>query len=315
MTFQVLRAYILFICKIISIFIYILLLIKANEYTIQWNLLTWVFPSVTSSINSMLSTIGLYIVAIPLTIVILSLLIPESLPLTIISGFFGVISLVISLIINISLKGIGTVYNMKIFLVTKVLTLDDKIKIFLMNFKTILDERYNNNTPAKYLDYDFVKVYYNALETMTNLDQIKLYAYKCAEPLFEKTVVIQRILPASDYWYIFKMGMSIIVIGGVLYIAYRYLTGLADVAELASQGQQITTDGLQSSLDLSTQVHQLTTVTSALNTRISNLEHFKSFSHSEFITLNGKVTSILTLLQQCLDALQIKPPFDDTFQS
>jgi len=43
--------------------------------------LTWVMPTITSNINAFLSMVGTYILIIPLSIIIASFFIPESIPL------------------------------------------------------------------------------------------------------------------------------------------------------------------------------------------------------------------------------------------
>lgn len=61
-------------CKSISIFIYLYILYKANEYQIQWNLFPALFPELSQNINGLLNMVGVYILAIPLTIILLSIL-------------------------------------------------------------------------------------------------------------------------------------------------------------------------------------------------------------------------------------------------
>lgn len=82
-TFLQIRKYILFCSQILGIIICLFYIYKAQTYEVSWSLLTWLMPTVTSKLNNFLSMTGTYILIIPLTIIIISILIPENIPLRI----------------------------------------------------------------------------------------------------------------------------------------------------------------------------------------------------------------------------------------
>ena len=85
------------------------------------------------------------VLIIPLTIIILSILIPENLSLHIAGSFFGIASSLIILTSGILRDTISQSYNMRVFLVSKILSLEEKREIFKVEFVRILDEFYKDN--------------------------------------------------------------------------------------------------------------------------------------------------------------------------
>lgn len=60
------RSWLMTIAKVLSLFSLLYFISKNDEYQVQWNLLTWLFPKITVSLNSVISSIGTFILLIPI---------------------------------------------------------------------------------------------------------------------------------------------------------------------------------------------------------------------------------------------------------
>jgi hypothetical protein len=99
-------------------------------------------PSYVANINNLLSKLGTYILILPLTIIILSLLIPESVKLNILSSFFGITSILIATIRGLYNNVLTETTNFKLFTVSHVLSLQEKRDIFITEYKRLANESY-----------------------------------------------------------------------------------------------------------------------------------------------------------------------------
>lgn len=179
-------------------------IVNVRNYEVSWNVLNWLMPTVANKINYLLRSTGTTILIIPLTIIIVSFLFPANIPLKIISAFWGVASTLMVLISGI-LKGnsITNVYDMRMFLITKILSIEEKRVIFKMEIDKIMsmpiiNDKYKNNlnlyqyvsdhsTEKALLTYD------TQLSLLRETQAIKLYADDVVFSLVEKFTQISEI--------------------------------------------------------------------------------------------------------------------------
>lgn len=93
-----LRTVILFGSKILAIIFCCYYIAYAKDYKVSWSLFDWLMPTYVVSLNKLLSYMGAYILVVPLTIILGSLLIPESFKLHMLSSLFGITSILITTI-------------------------------------------------------------------------------------------------------------------------------------------------------------------------------------------------------------------------
>lgn len=145
------RKYFLLISQLIGATVCVYFIINVQRYEISWNMLIWLLPSkVVEILNSMLSTVGTMVLIIPLTIIILSIVIPENLSLKIAGSFFGVACSLIILTSGIFRDTISQSYDMRVFLVTKILSMEEKREIFKAEFLKIINALYKGNLELYY---------------------------------------------------------------------------------------------------------------------------------------------------------------------
>lgn len=176
-----LRSIILFIGKVIAILFCAYYIINANDYKISWSLFDYLMPTYISKINNILSSIGTYILIIPLVIILGSILIPENTKLHIMSSLFGIMSIVITTIKNIATKNTTEITNFRLFKVSHILSLDEKREIFVTECNRIITEKYLGvikiyNYLMSKLNNDMISHYDKVLENLNLPSQIKQYS-------------------------------------------------------------------------------------------------------------------------------------------
>lgn len=124
---------------------------------------------------------GTYILVIPLTIMLGSILMPENTTLHIISSLFGIMSILITTIKNIATKEMAESTNFRIFKVSNVLSLDQKREIFLTECNRIITEKYLGvlkiyNYLTLKLNKKMITNYDNVLDNLNLPSQIKQYS-------------------------------------------------------------------------------------------------------------------------------------------
>lgn len=174
------RKYILLLSQVAGILICTLFMIKANQYEISTNVFSWFFPGVSAFLNQILSSIRTYILIIPLTIITLSMLIAESMALSIAASFFGIASTLFVILSGILRNTLTEVYNMKLLVITKILTLEQKKGIFKLNINECIEKNYHNSAEL----YQHLKNHFENLFFDLYLDKLNILKDRIAIELF-----------------------------------------------------------------------------------------------------------------------------------
>jgi len=134
-------------------------------------------------LNNLLATTGTIILIIPLTIIIISFLFPTNMLFKIMSAFWGVAGTLTVLFSGIFTGStITNSNNLRLFLVTKILTLEEKREIFKTTFVNIINKEYQKSLDLFYslqehiLEKYFI-VYDINLNLIDDVPAIKRYAY------------------------------------------------------------------------------------------------------------------------------------------
>jgi hypothetical protein len=236
-------------------------IIKAQEYEVTSNFMRIIFPSVTNKINTLLASIGTYILIMPLSIIIASFIFPEIKSLKIFSSFFGIFGTLIVVISGIFNNKITEVYNMKLFIVSKILTLEEKRIVFKAEYIRIIDDQYQKNIELynklqeKLLEKYFI-IYDEVLMQLKDKIEIKLYANELILKLVEGFInqKNEQILGNTErfLYYGSRILIGIVVIfavGG----AIRYFwdsTNAIEGAQLARQSAKLASENNQSTINL-----------------------------------------------------------------
>jgi hypothetical protein len=175
-----LRSIILFISKAVAIIFCVYYIINAKDYHVSWSLFDSLMPTYIVKINNLLSSIGTYILVIPLTIILGSILISESTKLHIISSLFGIMSILITAIKGIATNSVTEVTNFRLFKVSHVLSIEQKYDIFTTECNRIITEKYLgviklHTYLVSKLNGDMI-AYHKVLENLNLPSQIKQYA-------------------------------------------------------------------------------------------------------------------------------------------
>jgi len=255
--FIIFRKYFLLISQLIGATVCVFFIFNVQKYEISWNMLIWLLPSkVIEILNSMLSTIGTMVLTIPLTIIILSVLIPENLSLRIAGSFFGIASSLIILTSGILRDTISQSYNMRVFLVSKILSIEEKREIFKIEFVRIIDEFYKDNMELyNYLQEKLLDKYWIIYDTkLTMLKEpiaIKVSVGEIIHQFVEEYNNEKHILAVESLniylkYTLYAVG-GLLVILGVCAIG-RYFFGdnnVATVAGLVKDGAQLSLKGVE----------------------------------------------------------------------
>jgi hypothetical protein len=226
-------------------------------------------PTYISKINNMLSGIGTYILVIPLTIIIGSILMPESTKLHIMSSLFGILSIVITTIKNIATNNATEITNFRLFKVSHILSLDEKREIFITECNRIIQEKYVGmmkiyNYLISKLNEDIILQYDTVLESLNLPSQIKQYSNALILELvteYQKQAV-QITIP----WKPIIIGSSVIIsvlIGAI--ITDSLLTNWAPIIKDIISGYQNIN---KLSLDLTKQISNITPIIAEYATSI-----------------------------------------------
>lgn len=207
------------VAKYISLILCIYLIFKYKEYKIQWNLLTFFFPQVSSQLNELLSYCITIILLIPFTIILLSFLIPSNMALRIISGFFAIMGTSISLIRGLLNDLMCHVYNFGFLVITHIATLEEKRQIFLLEFKRITAKLCVNALEKKAFMEQFLTktdfvLYDQNLNALESLDSLEKYTYEVCMDLNNKFSTLYTKVPfqLTDYVSVKTIVISVAVI-------------------------------------------------------------------------------------------------------
>ena len=218
------------VAKYISLILCIYLIFKYKEYKIQWNLLTFFFPQVSSQLNELLSYCITIILLIPFTIILLSFLIPSNMALRIISGFFAIMGTSISLIRGLLNDLICHAYNFGFLVITHIATLEEKRQIFLLEFKRITAKLCVNALEKKAFMEQFLTktdfvLYDQKLNALESLDSVKKYTYEVCMDLNNKFATLHTKAPfqLTDYVSV-KTIVNFVAVIVVLLGTFYYFT-------------------------------------------------------------------------------------------
>ena len=195
---------------------------KVSQYEINWNLLSTVFLKTIKKSNTFLQVTRTYILIISITIIVLTFLYPENDKLKIMISFFGISNTLIMLTSSALRETGSNLYNMKIFLVNKILSLDEKQIIFKNVFQRVLNEKYNmtgdNITKYQGLINDEHFSIYN--QRLTELkDPLSIYNY--AVEILQNHIINanQQGFLTGNYVYlkyaVIIIGISLIILAGI----------------------------------------------------------------------------------------------------
>lgn len=217
------RKYLLITGQVLGIFICSFFILQSQSYDISlgsW--LIYILPeSIITKINGVFSFIGTFILIIPLTIIILSLLMPNNHSLKLMGGFFGIGGTLLVCFSGILKDTISEVYNMRIFQITKILPLEEKRLIFKTEFLRIIDVQHKNMIDLyNYLQQQLLESKFTIYDVkLTDLKEtlaIKIYASEIVQQYInlyyqEKSIVHQE----NNATSILQM-KHYLIIGGVI---------------------------------------------------------------------------------------------------
>jgi hypothetical protein len=142
------------ISQFFGIIVYIYFISQYEHYHIFWNLY-WMFSfEVIELINYFLSKIGTLFLLLPLIITLISIFIPKNSSWGIISAIFGIYSSLVIILSGYLNNGSLDVYNMKPFILARILTLEEKIQIF----QSIINDYLLDYAPSNNISHFLVKI-------------------------------------------------------------------------------------------------------------------------------------------------------------
>lgn len=247
------RLAILWFAKILAILSCIYFIGKASEYQVQWNLFTWFFPTITSYLNSGISWFGTYILMIPLSIILLSFFITNSITLNIISGFFAILGTLVGIFRNIYTGTLGEIYNLHVVVVTHLASLEKKKEYFILEYERLsiqicegLDSKLQYI--KKYLTEIDWMVYENKLRDLVTLEDVKAYASEVVINLSQNFDRLQDLSKPKKVAfhitdYVTPTSLTIVVGGACLFVFFLWVLGdssMDTTIKLASLGEHST---------------------------------------------------------------------------
>lgn len=233
------------VAKCLSICACLYFILKADEYVVKWNMLTWLFPTFTISLNNLISFFNVYILLIPLSIILVSFIITDSRTLNILSSFFGIFGALFGFLRGIYNDTMGQIYDFKIVMVTHIATYEKKKEIFLLEFNRVsesisagvkakLDFLNSYLTPHDFLIYD-VK-----LNKLVTLEEVKKYAFEVVTELSSNYNTIKKPNPFNILDYVsFKtlfIGCSVAIVLG--FAVALFFTNTAEHAPVIQQNAE-----------------------------------------------------------------------------
>lgn len=311
--FITIRKWLLFCSKVLGIIVCIYFLVNAKHYEISWNLLVWAMPSVALKINTFLSQIGMYLLIVPLSIIIVSIIIPNNITLNIIASFFGVSGTLITITKGLLNETLSNVYNMKFFVITKILEMEQKRDIFTLEFKRIINEFYSNNLELfqllkESLNPKYFPYYNQHLKDLSNILEIKNYTSQVVLSIV-KVYEESKVIPPSSPNY-FKYIFGTIAVIGVIFLGasvIRYLfidtdsikkgAGLLkDTVNLSGETTEQITKLAEDLANTNSNLNQLTTATQLLNNTVNLLSKLPQ----EIISIKES----MEVLRQCIQTVR-----------
>lgn len=158
-----LRKYLILSSQLSGTILCIYFISEFQNYEISWYWTSILPAKVIELINHGLSITGTLFLILPLTILIAAMLIPDSLALKIASSLLAVASSLAVVLSGFFSNQMLESYNMKMFIITKILSLEEKRGIFLDEFRRLISlindidlQRYleNNTLAENFILYD-----------------------------------------------------------------------------------------------------------------------------------------------------------------
>jgi hypothetical protein len=281
-------------------------------------------PTVTEKINSALANIGTLILILPLTILILSLLYPENYTYCILGSFFGVASTLFVFIYGIGKGTITEMCNLKIFMIKRILTLEEKRIILKEEIINIIESKYKSTLVIyenlkKILIENNIEIYDEKLLLLKDKISIKIYASEIIQnatniilknsvgDLTESNIKLTQVLKYTTY----LLGGLVCVVA--IFAIIRYLTdnyelkeGFTLVKEGAERSSQMAAGLLttQKILHESTPIVKELAMASAIAAGNEIVEATKQgFANTEkrLEIVESQVESVVTLLETLYD--------------
>jgi hypothetical protein len=126
------------ISKLIGIVLCIYYMYKVNDYQVSWKLLNmWMMPNWLVNINSVLSQLGTYILILPLSIIIVSLVI-KSTTMNIMACLFSISGGIVSLTMSMTRGTLLEYSNFKLFVIYHAMALESKRAVFINEYKAAM---------------------------------------------------------------------------------------------------------------------------------------------------------------------------------
>lgn len=215
--------------KLVGIVLCLYYILNYNDYGIGWNFSIWLMSSWMSQLNSILATFGTFILVLPLSILITSILI-ENKYLNIMSVLFSISGGIVSMMIAVHNGTLQEYSNFKLFIIYHAVTLEEKRVLFIREYKVAMVTLAEES--AKKLDYlqsrltdTYMAVYENALIKMPAKD-VKSYAvntvndlllnYEKIQPSMFKRVTsgIGSFITNHPKEILYSVAVIVILIGG-----------------------------------------------------------------------------------------------------
>jgi hypothetical protein len=249
-----LRKYLILASQLSGTILCIYFISQFQHYEISWYW-TWILPAkVIELINHGLTMTGTLFLILPLTILIAAILIPDSLALKIASSLFGIASSLAVLLSGFFSNSMLESYNMKMFIITKILSLEEKRGIFIDEFQRFIllikDSDLQSYLKNNILAENFI-LYDETLDMLKERLAIKVYASDTVHYLVsvfnqEKQIeVVSHLSTYVRYGCYFLAGV-VLVIGTTTLLRYFFSTSdIIDGFSLTKKSAELSLKGVE----------------------------------------------------------------------
>jgi hypothetical protein len=139
--YTVIRNVLVTISKLSCIILCIYFMIKANQYQVNWNLMTWIIPSNWLIwINYKLSSVGTYVLILPLSVIVTSFLYKDSKVINMLAALFGVMGLLLTILRGVRDGTLNEYLDLRVFTVYHEVTLEAKREFFMAEYHKLVTD-------------------------------------------------------------------------------------------------------------------------------------------------------------------------------
>lgn len=317
-TFLQLRHYLLLLSQLTGAALCIYFIIQCRSYEVAWYW-TWLPDGFIFGINKLLNQIGTLILIMPLSIIILAILIPESTILKLASSFLGISCSLAVMASGFFTNSLLEVYNMRVLIVIKILSLEEKKNIFINEFNRIIESLADIKL-QHYLELQLLPEkltnYVHELSLLKERTQVKVYASDTIAYLttiFNQEDQIEKISHIGTY---VKYGSciigSLLALLGIL-VLFRYLTSDADIldsAKLMKEGANLSLEATKESALTAENMAQLTAIIKEiLQGMLTESRMFEEIAdHPEIKDLFTRIAVVEALLKILIEHVNYIPP-------